>query len=379
MPLSRFVLMEIRHRPVGALLGATAVAVATAMVFFLWGVAQAGERETRIIQRDIGLNLVIVPEETTPYVFARGGIIGSMPEEYIDRVAEQDVANRLIPMARGTRIIGDVKIEVVGIAPERFKRNARMKPVFGMDIARGRCVIGGGVAETLGLATGETVPFGNDTFTIERTLATSGSEDDARIYLALQDAQKVLGMEGKLTEIRALECHCSAEVEDPAEWLREQLGPLLPGTRVLRMSALAEARRQQRLLAERYLTIAGPVILVLAAVVVCLLAIMNVRERRNEIGVLRAIGWTSGRIGSAILARAALIGLFGALPGVVLGVAMVELLGPSLFTTSFIGMQTDFLMLASALLLAPLFATIAALVPAALAINEDPAEILRES
>lgn len=379
MTLSQLLFMEIRHRPLGTALGAAAVAVAVAMVIFLWGVADAGERETRLIQRDIGLNLVIVPEETTPYVFARGGIIGTMPESYIDRVAEQDVANRLIPMVRGTRPIRNVKVELIGIAPERFKRNAKMKPVFGMELAPNSCVVGGGVAEKLGFARGETLQLGESEFTIERILAISGSEDDARIYLPLKDAQRELNLEGKLTEIRAIECHCGAEVEDPAAWLAEQLGPLLPGTRVLRLSALAEARRQQRLLSERYLSIAGPVVLVLAGLVVCLLAVMNVRERRNEIGVLRAIGWTSSRIGGFILARAALVGVFGALPGVVLGAALIAMLGPSLFTVSFIGVRTDATVLIAALILAPLFAAAAALVPAAIAAKEDPAEILREA
>ena len=106
---------------------------------------------------------------------------------------------------------------------------------------------------------------------------------------------------------------------------------------------------------------------------------MNVRERRNEIGVLRAIGWTSGRIGGLILARAALVGVLGALPGVVLGAALIAMLGPSLFTVAFIGVRADATVLIAALLLAPLFAAAAALVPAAIAANEDPAEILREA
>ena len=66
MSLTRLVIKEIRHRPLGAILGAAAVASAVAVVVFLWGVAVAGERETRLIQRDIGLNLVIVPAETRP-------------------------------------------------------------------------------------------------------------------------------------------------------------------------------------------------------------------------------------------------------------------------------------------------------------------------
>jgi putative ABC transport system permease protein len=210
-------------------------------------------------------------------------------------------------------------------------------------------------------------------------LAPSGTEEDARLYLSLADAQRILNLEDQITEIRALECHCGADVEDPVAWLQAELGPLLPGTRVLRLSALAEARRQQRLLADRYLSIAGPVVLVLGAGVVCLLAILNVRDRRREIGVLRAIGFSSIRIGAAIQTRAALTGLLGAIPGILIGSLLIEMLGPTLFTVAFVGGSTDIMLISSTLILAPLFAMIAAMVPTALAIREDPAEILREA
>ncbi|MCH2161777.1 MAG: ABC transporter permease [Phycisphaerales bacterium] len=380
MSLARLVRKEIRHRPLGAVIGAGAVAIAVAVVTFLWGVAVAGERETRLIQRDIGLNLVIVPETTRPETFfATGQVQGSMPEEYIDRVADQDVANRLIPMVRRTMRIDGHDVVVVGIAEERFKRDNRMKPVFGRTIEPGSCVLGSAAAAALQGTPGGSVTIADRAFTIANVLAATGSEEDARVYLDLADAQQALDLSNRITEIRALECHCGAEVEDPAAWLAAELGPLLPGTRVLRLSALAEARRQQRLLAERYLGVAGPVVVVLSAVVVCLLAILNVRERRAEIGVLRSIGWGSNRIGAAIVLRAAILGLLGAVPGVLVGTVLVEAIGARLFAVAWQGAAIDLPVLASALVLAPAFAACAAFIPAAIAIREDPAEILREA
>ena len=380
MSLFRLVHKEIRHRPLGAVIGGLSIAIAVAVVTFLWGVAVAGERETRLIQRDMGLNLVIVPETTRPEsFFATGQVLGSMPEAYIDRVAEQDVANRLIPMVRRSMQVGDRDVVVVGIAPERFKRDVRMKPVFGRTVEPGTCVLGDAAATALAGEAGGEVTIAGRTFRIANVLGATGSEEDARVYLDLADAQDILDLDGRITEIRALECHCGADVEDPAAWLAAELGPLLPGTRVLRLSALAEARRQQRLLAERYLGVAGPVVIVLCAVVICLLAIMNVRERRSEIGVLRSIGWSSSLIGGAVISRAALLGLLGALPGVLLGTLLLHGIGPRLFAVAWKGEGVDLFVLFSALLLAPAFAACAAFIPAALAIREDPAEILREA
>lgn len=377
MSLGHLVVLELRHRPLGVAIGALSIAAAVAIVIFLWGVASAGERETRIIQRNLGPNLLIVPDATTAQsFFATGLVTGSMDESFIDRVADQDVANRLIPMIRRPFVIDGTPVIIVGIAPERFKHDQKMKPVFGMDIAPSTCVLGNTVARELGT---ESVTLNGQAFTVSNVLAPSGNEDDARVYLALSDAQSLLGLEGRITEIRALECHCGAEVDDPVAWLEAELGPLLPNTRVLRLSSLAEARRQQRLLADRYLATAGPVVLVLSAGVVCLLAVVNVRERRKEIGVLRAIGFSSLRIAAAIQSRAAITGVLGAIPGIAIGAALIEWLGPSLFTVAFIGGTTDARLVVLALVLAPVFSMAAAIIPTALAIREDPADILREA
>jgi putative ABC transport system permease protein len=377
MSLGHLVVLELKHRPLGVAIGALSVAAAVAIVIFLWGVAEAGERETRIIQRNLGPNLLIVPDQTTAQSFFATGVVkGSMDESFIDRVADQDVANRLIPMIRRPFVVDGTPVIIVGIAPERFKHDQKMKPVFGMDISPSTCVLGNAVARELG---GEHLTLNGQVFTVANVLAPSGTEDDARVYLALSDAQRLLGLEGKITEIRALECHCGADVDDPVAWLEAELGPLLPNTRVLRLSALAEARRQQRLLADRYLSTAGPVVLVLCAGVVCLLAVLNVRERRKEIGVLRAIGYSSVGIALAIQSRAALTGILGAIPGIVVGAALIEWLGPSLFTVAFIGGTTDTFLVVTSLVLAPVFAMAAAIIPTALAMREDPAEILREA
>ena len=82
-----------------------------------------------------------------------------------------------------------------------------------------------------------------------------------------------------------------------------------------------------------------PVVVLACAVWVGLLALLNVRERRTEIGVLRAIGKGSGRIAALFLGKAVLLGLAGAAIGFPLGSVLAQLLGtrvlgvsPELFT-----------------------------------------------
>ena len=103
-------------------------------------------------------------------------------------------------------------------------------------------------------------------------------------------------------------------------------------------------------------------------------ALANVRERRTEIGVLRALGVRSVQIFSVFLGKAALIGILGGIAGYAAGFlaaaawreagSVRSLVEPTLMTASIV--------------LAPVLAVIAAWLPALLAARQDPAEVLRE-
>ena len=378
MRIAALVLAEAWHRRTSALLTLLAVAVAVAVVNLLVLLLVAGEQETRLIQRDMGLNLLILPAATDPARYwALGYSPDSMPAEYIERVEGQEVANRLIPLLRRRVEWRGGEVMLTGIAPEVFKGGERMKPVFGMSLDAGTLVVGGAIARRLGLERGQQVELLGETFSVRTVLAETGTEEDVRVYADLADVQRLLDLEGRINEIQALECHCGEDVADPLATLRAELEVLLPGTRVVRKERAAEARRRQRLLAERFLAIGAPVVLLLCGLWIGTLAMLNVRERRAEIGVLRALGFGARSIAGLFLGRAALLGALGAAVGGLMGLWLGSLVGSSIFTRSSI--EADAGMLLIGLVAAPAFAALASLVPAALGATEDPAEVLRDA
>ena len=108
------------------------------------------------------------------------------------------------------------------------------------------------------------------------------------------------------------------------------------------------------------------------------LATINVRERRTEIGIMRALGYGSGRIAGLFLSKAVLIGVIGAAVGYGIGSALALKFGPGIFKVTAKSIQAEPRLLFWALLAAPAFAALASFIPTALAVTDDPAKTLRE-
>ena len=104
---------------------------------------------------------------------------------------------------------------------------------------------------------------------------------------------------------------------------------------------------------------------------------LNVRERRSEIGLWRALGRSSATIAALFLGRAMILGVMGAVAGFAAGTAMALHWGPKIFPVTAGALAPDYSLLGWALLLTPALAAVAAFLPAMMAVAQDPADSLR--
>jgi ABC-type lipoprotein release transport system permease subunit len=183
---------------------------------------------------------------------------------------------------------------------------------------------------------------------------------------------------GQINEIKAIDCLCLTADENPLEILRAELAKALPEAKVIQLRAIADARAKQRRMAEKYVVFVTPFTLVLSAAWICLMAVMNVRERRQEIGILRALGYGSSQIALLFLTKAILLGLVGAVLGFVVGSTLALKFGPEIFQVTAKAIRAEPGLLGWALLAAPAFAGLASFIPAVWAVTQDPAVTLRE-
>jgi len=199
------------------------------------------------------------------------------------------------------------------------------------------------------------------------------------VFVDLSQLQAALGLGPVVSEIQAIDCtNCIAADADPTPLLQAELERAGVPARVLRLNKQADMRAQLRQTAHRYFTYATPFLVVICAFWVGAAVMSNVRQRREEIGVLRALGFGSGKIAGLFLGKAVIAGLVGAAVGFALGAWLAVTFGPRVFQVTAKAIQMDYSLLVWAAVTAPVFAAVASLLPTVSAVTQDPAVTLRQ-
>jgi ABC-type antimicrobial peptide transport system permease subunit len=377
------ILKEISYRKVNFLLSTFAVIVAVALFVAFATSGEAYRKETRKIQLGMGQNLRIIPKETPMDQFwSKGFSDYTMPEEYVYKFAElegYEYTHLTGTLQRSVELNGR-QVILTGILPEVMPPG-RNQPPMTFSVDRGTAYVGSEVARFFSLEAGDPIDIKGRSLKVTKRLVETGSSDDIRIYGHLHDVQEILGLEGRINEIRALECLCLIETGqtdlDPLTLAQMQLAEVLPTAKVLLLQGIAEVRQQQRAAMEGYLALITPLVIIACGVWIGALAMLNVRQRFEEIGILRALGYCSRDVAVLFLGRSLLIGLAGALLGFLLGTFVALTYGPAVFQLAAKSMSPNFLWLICALVLAPFFAAAASFIPTVSAITWDPATSLR--
>jgi len=379
MQLPRLIAAELLHRKANAMLALVALATAVTLFVGFTTLGAAMDRETTRLMRDLGFNLRIIPKAADETEFWRTGYAAeTMPEDYIQRFGETKGLSyrHLVATLQQWVPHGGAQALLTGIAPEVSPPDAQKKPMI-FEVAPGRVYLGHQIAQRSGLAVGDSLELLGESFLIDEVLSESGSDRDVRVYANIADAQRLLGLEGRINEIKALECLCRDPNIESIDKLRMELAKLMPDAHVIQLSDKAKARERQRLTGERYFALVMQFVLMVCAVWVGVLAWLNVRERRYEIGVFRALGYGGGFIAGLFLGKAVLLGLLAAGIGFACGTALALGVGPGIFEGTAGSIAPDYAALRMAGLVTPAFAALCSMIPAALAVAEDPAVVLR--
>jgi ABC-type lipoprotein release transport system permease subunit len=372
---------EIRHRKVNFLLSVLAVAAAVAMSISFFTAATASERETARLMLSMGFNVHIVSKDTNLNEFLLTGLADrTMPEQYLEKLASQQAIsyNHLLASLQKKILWRGLEVILTGLAPEVCLPGSGKLPVS-YQIKPGDVYVGYRIAQTLGLEENDVVEIEGRKLKVAKCLSESGGADDIRLQCSLRDAQDILKLPGQISEIRAVDCLCFAPAGDPVSVLRKEIGSLLPDVQVFHTRSIASARSKTRQMVKNFFVVILPLVVIACGVWIGILAIINVRDRRQEIGIMRALGYGGGKITSLFLGRATVIGLLGAAIGFFIGTVLAMKFGPKVFSiTAKAVIRPEPVLFIVSLVFATLFAVVSSFIPVAVAATYDPAVTLRE-
>ncbi len=356
------------------------IAIVSLVVAF-YTMTRATQKETIRLTRDMGFNVRIIPGETDINQFWADGYSNlSMSQEVVDKLVDQKSVNyaHLTASLHKRVLFRGKDVVLSGISSEEREPSGAKKSKMIFAIEKDKVYLGYSIANQFNIKEGDVIKVLEQDFEVSKTLAESGSDEDIRIYFNLKSLQELINMEGQINEVMAINCMCSTKNGDPLGELRTELQKIAPEAEVLMKNSVADAREKQRKMTDKYFAFLFPIILIICALWLGSVTMTNVKERTSEIGVMRAIGFTSWKISKQFFLRALLIGLFGAIIGFAIGTIVSYQIGPSIFSVAKTYIKPNYIMLLLAVVIGPLFAALSSLLPVLWAVNRDSAELLKE-
>ncbi len=143
--------------------------------------------------------------------------------------------------------------------------------------------------------------------------------------------------------------------------------------RILTGNEINESKSNLVNLLSFVMAVIGSVSLIVGGVGIMNIMLVNVAERRREVGIRRAVGATGQHIINQFVIESAIVGLLGGIIGYILGLCGAYIVGAYLSFTPYIYWQT----IVITIFLSLLIGIIAGLYPAFRATKRDPIESLR--
>lgn len=196
-----------------------------------------------------------------------------------------------------------------------------------------RCFAGRTAADRLGLSPGSQVELIYGSRRVSASVAgivSAGAEEDNQILLNLPVLQRLAGLPGKIELVQIGAAGPAAEIQSCARYLRSALS----GLEVRPIRQITEA--EGHLLSHVQLLVLLMVLLILILTGLCVLATMAAlaMERREDVGLMKALGGSISRVVALFMAEAGVLGAVGGVLGYAAGMGLSLWIGRRVFSAT---------------------------------------------
>jgi putative ABC transport system permease protein len=351
----------------------------------LTSVGDAMNREVMQTLDEFGANILVLPA-TEDLPLSYGGMTvtavntGGRPLTIDDARKIKTIKNRenVSTVAPKLLVVSEVKGTRVMVAGVEFPAELRLKKWWrvaaGTKPADSTEVLAGkDAAAKLGIAPGDSVVLNGGTFRVAGTLGDTGSQDDGLIFADLSAVQKQFrkGNAISLIELAALCGGC------PIEEMVDQVNGALPGAKAVAVKETVELKMQAMHYFHRFSLGISLLLLIVAGMIIFFAMTASVKERVQEIGLFRAIGFRTGHIIQVLLIEAFFVSLLAGIAGYTLGSLSPRFIAPYLMSAYNLKFVLDPVMAGGAITASVIVGLLASIYPAVRAGRLDPIEALR--
>ena len=348
-------------------------------------VGDAMNKEVMHALDEFGANILVLPaSEGLPLSY--GGLTVTAVNTGGRELTMDDVARirsiknkeNISTIAPKLLVQSEVKGTKVLLAGVDFKAESRLKKWWrvasGMNPQQtGEALIGKDAAARLHLAPGDSITLGKNTLRVSGVLDTTGSQDDGLIFTDLPWVQQHFqkGNAVSLIELSALCSGC------PIEDMVGQVNGALPGARAVAVKETVELKMQAMHYFHKFSLGISVLLLIVAGMIIFFAMTASVKERVQEIGLFRAIGFRTGHIIQVLLVEAFIVSLLAGAVGYIIGIISPRFVAPYLMSAYNLTFEFDPILALGALASSVIVGLLASIYPAVRAGRLDPVEALK--